>query len=254
MKYDPKQRRSLGGVKAYGSETFLNSREARNIRIQCEITEPGIRLKRLGINHTIQFFGSARSKPEDDDYIRGRELAKVIGEWLLSGETTSDIAIGSGGGPGLMEAVNRGAYDAGVPSIGMGISLPFEQENNEYVSPELDFEFHYFFTRKYWCVYLSKAYVALPGGFGTLDELFEVLTLIQTQKMPEVPIVLYGSEYWNTVVNFDRLVELGTISKNDLDRFIISDDPEEVIHYLRDNITPECKRGPVVPHNQPIQF
>ena len=218
MKYDPKQRRSLGGVKAYNSETFLNSREARNIRIQCEITEPGIRLKRLGINHTIQFFGSARSKPTDDVYIQGHHLSHEIGKWLVSDETTDDIAIGSGGGPGLMEAVN------------------------EYVHPELDFEFHYFFTRKYWCVYLSKAYVALPGGIGTLDELFEVLTLIQTKKMPAVPIVLYGSEYWNTVVNFDRLVELGTISKDDLDRFIISDDSEEVINYLRDNITMDCLR------------
>tara|TARA_R110000824_G_scaffold20817_4_gene78011 strand:+ start:1218 stop:1985 length:768 start_codon:yes stop_codon:yes gene_type:complete len=242
MKYDPKQRRSLGGVKAYNSETFLNSREARNIRIQCEITEPGIRLKRLGINHTIQFFGSARSKPTDDVYIQGHHLSHEIGKWLVSDETTDDIAIGSGGGPGLMEAVNRGAHEAGAPSVGMGISLPFEQENNEYVHPELDFEFHYFFTRKYWCVYLSKAYVALPGGIGTLDELFEVLTLIQTKKMPAVPIVLYGSEYWNTVVNFDRLVELGTISKDDLDRFIISDDSEEVINYLRDNITMDCLR------------
>ena len=170
----------------------------------------------------------------------------MIGLWLRSGDMASGIAVGSGGGPGLIEAVYRAAAEAGVPSVGMGISLPFEQANNEFVSPELDFEFHYFFTRKYWCVYLSKAYVALPGGFGTLDELFEVLTLIQTQKMPAVPIVLYGSDYWNTVVNFDRLVDLGTISESDLELFIITDDPQEAIHYLRDNITHECKRGPEV--------
>ena len=136
-----------------------------------------------------------------------------------------------------MEAVNRGASDAGCKSIGMGISLPFEQHNNDYVSPELDFEFHYFFTRKYWCVYLSKAYILMPGGVGTMDELFEVLTLIQTKKLTlKVPIVLYGKDFWNSVINFEKLVEYGTISRDDLNLFKVCDDIDEAYDYITSNI------------------
>tara|TARA_R110002167_G_scaffold359642_1_gene576507 strand:- start:1023 stop:1751 length:729 start_codon:yes stop_codon:yes gene_type:complete len=237
MKYNPKDRTRLSGTKAYNSKTYINSREARSIRIQCEIAEPGIRLKRLGVNHTIQFFGSARTGEGHPYYDKAYELSSEVGKWIKAEDERSDIAIGSGGGPGIMEAVNRGAFDAGVKSVGMGISLPFEQSNNEYVSPELDFEFHYFFTRKYWCVYLSKAYVALPGGVGTLDELFEILTLIQTKKMPPVPIVLYDREFWTSVVDFNKLVSVGTVAKEDLDLFRICDTVDEAMTYITSGLT-----------------
>ena len=129
-----------------------------------------------------------------------------------------------------MEAVNAGAFDSGCNSIGMGISLPFEQRNNEFISTDLDFEFHYFFTRKYWCVYLSKAFVVMPGGVGTLDELSEILTLIQTKKITiDVPIILYNSEFWNNTVNFQNMVDYGTISKSDLDLFTITDSVDETV-------------------------
>lgn len=237
-KYDPKSRRRLRETKAYKNNTFMSSREARNIRIQCEMTEPAMRLKRLGVDHMITFFGSARlgrdNGLEDPDYNAAYKLAGELGTWAAK---KGNIGISSGGGPGIMEAVNRGAHDSGCKSIGMGISLPFEQHNNDYVSSELDFEFHYFFTRKYWCVYLSKAYILMPGGVGTLDELFEVLTLIQTQKLTlEMPIVLYGKDFWNSVVNFDKLVEYGTISREDLDLFKVCDTVPEAFDYIVSNI------------------
>lgn len=239
MKYDPKQRRKLRATKAYNNNTFLNSREARNIRIQCEMTEPAMRLKRLGVDHMITFFGSARLGRDDEfdnpDYYDAHKLAVELGYWA---KEKGNIGISSGGGPGIMEAVNRGASDAGCKSIGMGISLPFEQRNNEYVSSDLDFEFHYFFTRKYWCVYLSKAYVVMPGGVGTMDELFEILTLIQTQKMTKfkIPIVLFNSKFWNNTINFNSMLEHGTISKEDLDLFMITDDVSQAARHIIDNI------------------
>lgn len=227
-KYDPKKRKQTRNTKAYNSKTFLNSREARAIRVQCEMIEPAVRLSRLGIDHMITFFGSARSGPETKDYRNAYTLAYKLGETC-----GCDMGISSGGGPGIMEAVNRGAKDAGAKSIGMGISLPFEQSNNEYISEDLDFEFHYFFTRKYWCVYLSKAFVVMPGGVGTMDELFEVLTLIQTKKIAnDKPIVLFDSGFWNDTINFDSMVERGTISKEDLDLFMITDDVDEAVRYI----------------------
>ena len=237
-KYDPNNRKRLRQTKAYKNNTFLSSREARNIRIQCEMIEPAMRLKRLGVDHMITFFGSARLGKEDEfdnpDYDAAYKLAAKLGTWS---QRKGNIGISSGGGPGIMEAVNRGASDAGCKSIGMGISLPFEQHNNDYVSPELDFEFHYFFTRKYWCVYLSKAYVLMPGGVGTMDELFEVLTLIQTKKLTlKVPIVLYGKDFWNSVINFKKLVEYGTISRDDLNLFKVCDDIDEAYDYITSNI------------------
>ena len=235
-KYNPKRRRSLRGTKAYNNKTFLNSTEGRSIRIQCEIVEPVVRLKRLGVDHLISVFGSARTEEHERWYKDTRELCRKLGEWTKSLDK-QNVAISSGGGPGIMEAVNRGAADAGALSVGMGISLPFEQFNNEYLTPDLDFEFHYFFTRKYHCVYLAKAFVAMPGGVGTMDELFEVLTLIQTQKLKlDVPIVLYGKEFWNSVVNFEKLVEFGTISPDDLDLFKVCDDVDEAYEYVTSNI------------------
>lgn len=233
MEYNPKHRRKLRNTKAYNNNTFLNSREARSIRVQCELQEPGERLKHLGIEHMITVFGSARAKDGTQDYSDAYKIAYKLGKWAKS-----NIGISSGGGPGIMEAVNRGAKDAGASSIGMGISLPFEQRNNEYVSSDLDFEFHYFFTRKYWCVYLSKAFVVMPGGVGTMDELFEILTLIQTKKISKknIPIVLFNSSFWNETINFQRMVDHGTISKEDLDLFIITDDTDAAVEHIVKNI------------------
>jgi uncharacterized protein (TIGR00730 family) len=228
-KYDPKKRKQTRNTKAYNSNTFLNSREARAIRIQCEMIEPAVRLSRLGIDHMITFFGSARSGPDTEDYKNAYMLAYKLGD--ICG---CDMGISSGGGPGIMEAVNRGAKDSGSKSIGMGISLPFEQSNNEFISKDLDFEFHYFFTRKYWCVYLSKAFVVMPGGVGTMDELFEVLTLIQTKKINnDKPIVLFDSEFWNNTINFKTMVDRGTISEEDLDLFMITDSVDEAVNYIQ---------------------
>lgn len=232
MEYDPRLRRKTRHTKAYNNNTFLNSREARSLRIQCEIIEPGVRLEKFGIKHMITFFGSARLSNDHPDYIAAYQMAKKFAEEYHA----PDLGISSGGGPGIMEAVNKGAKEGGANSIGMGISLPFEQHNNEFISKDLDFEFHYFFTRKYWCVYLSKAFVIMPGGVGTMDELFEILTLIQTCKMPAKPIVLYNSDFWNNVVNFDRMVEHGTISQKDLNLFSITDNVDDAVKYIWDRI------------------
>tara|TARA_R110001632_G_scaffold122097_4_gene234741 strand:+ start:2254 stop:2970 length:717 start_codon:yes stop_codon:yes gene_type:complete len=235
MEYNPKLRRKLRSTKAYNNNTFLNSREARHIRVQCEIEEPGMRLNRLGINNMVTFFGSARTQPEHLDYKSAYTLAYKLGKWTTKHAPTT--AISSGGGPGIMEATNKGAFESGAKSIGMGISLPFEQNNNEFITPDLDFEFHYFFTRKYWCVYLSKAYVMMPGGVGTMDELFELLTLIQTQKINKPkPIVLYNSSFWKKAINFDHLVEYGTISKDDLSLFEYHDDIDKACDFLTSTI------------------
>jgi uncharacterized protein (TIGR00730 family) len=234
MKYNPKLRRKLRHTKAYNNNTFLNSRDARSIRVQCELVEPELRLKQLGVDHTVTFFGSARTKIDTPDYASAYKLAYRIGDHK---KFQDNMAICSGGGPGTMEAVNAGAMDSGAKSMGMGISLPFEQFNNEHITTDLDFEFHYFFTRKYWCVYLGKAFVVLPGGVGTMDELFEVLTLIQTGKISNTrPIVLFNKDFWEKTINFDRMVEQGTISKSDLDLFHITDDIQDAVNYIYDNI------------------
>ena len=235
MEYNPKLRRKLRSTKAYNNNTFLNSRESRHIRVQCEIEEPGMRLDRLGIDHMITFFGSARTKETHDDYKNAYKLAYKMGKW--SSKKASNVGISSGGGPGIMEAVNKGAFESGGKSIGMGISLPFEQSNNEFITPDLDFEFHYFFTRKYWCVYLSKAYVMMPGGVGTMDELFEVLTLLQTQKIKRtMPIVLFNKDFWKRAVNFESLVDHGTVSKEDLELFEYHDDVDRAKDYIISNM------------------
>jgi uncharacterized protein (TIGR00730 family) len=144
----------------------------------------------------------------------------------------------TGGGPGIMEAANLGAHEAGGKTIGLNINLPFEQNPNPYITPALNFEFHYFFMRKFWFAYLAKALVIFPGGFGTLDELFEILTLAQTQKLAKkILVVIYGSEYWNRVINFQTMVDAGTISASDLDLFRMVDSPEEGFEFLRDGLT-----------------
>ena len=238
MKYDPDARQNKH-TRAYNNNTFLNSREARNIRVQCEMTEPGMRLKRSGVDHLITFFGSARSGRDDAfenaDYQAAYDLAFKLGHLALD---HGNIGINSGGGPGIMEAVNRGAHDAKCKSVGMGISLPFEQHNNKYITPELDFEFHYFFTRKFWFSYLAKALIVMPGGFGTLDELFEILTLIQTGKInKKLPIVLFGKDYWQKLINFDVLVEFGTINKKDLDLFFLTSSVDDAFEFITSSLT-----------------
>lgn len=156
----------------------------------------------------------------------------------LTDQEKHRFVVCSGGGPGIMQAANHGAHQAGGKSIGLGISLPFEQGVNDYIPDDLKFEFHYFFTRKYWFVHIAKALIAFPGGFGTLDELFETLTLIQTGKTPSVPpIVLFGSEFWKNVVNFDTLVEWGTISPEDLDLIHFSDDVDDAFNFLVEQLT-----------------
>ena len=264
-------------LKAYKNLDFLNSDPARNIRILCEMTEPGLHFAKQNVEDTIVLFGSARTKPivvaerelaviksaiKDPEnltveekrslqqaecaiksapyYDAAVQLSESLTRWSmsLSKDHQRRFLICSGGGPGIMEAANLGAHNAGGKSIGLGISLPFEQGVNEYIPKELQFEFHYFFVRKYWFVLLAKALVAFPGGFGTMDELFETLTLVQTKKVDEVPpIVLFGSEFWNDVCDFDALVKWGTISPGDIDLFKIVDTVEEAHDYIVDCLT-----------------
>ena len=237
--------------KAYKNLDFLNSHAARNIRVQCELTEPGVRFREEKIYHTIVMFGSARTpSPETVEqsknkhpralhyYESARALAKELTEWSEGlADPKHRLHICSGGGPGIMEAANRGASEGGGRNIGLGISLPFEQSNNSYITPELSFEFHYFFVRKYWFLYQAKAVIVFPGGFGTMDELFEMLTLIQTKKiLKPLPIILFGSEFWNDILNFDKFIEWGVISPSDLDLFKILDSVADVKAYLTKEI------------------
>src|SRR5580704_14581863 len=227
---------------AYLNETFLESPDARGLRILAEYLEPLYRLKREEIHDTIVFFGSARlteNGPLGQYYRDARTLARLITEWSSKLEATPHrFVICSGGGPGIMEAANQGAADAGGKTIGLNIGLPFEQMPNPYITPELSFEFHYFFMRKFWFAYLAKALVVFPGGFGTLDELFEILTLAQTRKLEsKIVIVLYGKKFWNEILNFDALVEHGTIDREDLSLFQYADDPELALAVLQEQLT-----------------
>ncbi len=264
-------RKTKWPVKAYANRTFLNCSEARSIRVQCELTEPKHRLQENAVHNTIVFFGSARIQseavarahleelerkgraaetPEEEwkrelgmarsrvemsaYYEYARALARRLTEWSMKIENPKHrFVVCSGGGPGIMEAANRGAEEAGGKSIGFGISLPFEQQNNPYVTRELNFEFHYFFVRKYWFLYHAESLVVFPGGYGTMDELFEMLTLLQTNKIEKyMPIVLIGSGFWNEVVNFERLCAHGVISENDLKMFRILDSVEEAEEFI----------------------
>ncbi len=182
-------------------------------------------------------------------YEDARQLASMVTKWTqtLKGRRHRFV-VTSGGGPGIMEAANRGAYEAGGKSIGLNIRLPFEQAPNPYITPSLNFEFHYFFMRKYWFAYLAKALVVFPGGFGTLDEMFEVLTLVQTEKLAKkISIVVYGSAYWNSILNLDVLVDKGAISAQDRALFQMADTPEEAFEILKNDLTryhlePEARR------------
>jgi uncharacterized protein (TIGR00730 family) len=250
-------------TKAYRNLEFLNSPDARTIRFLAEYNEPLARFKKYGVKNLIVFFGSARADdlsegitPIRDNnakvgvgnneyaqhlsqyYQEAAQLAKKITEWSFKPNSREQLYyICSGGGPGIMEAANKGATLGGGKSVGLNISIPTEQEPNAFITEELMFEFHYFFIRKFWFVYLAKALVIFPGGFGTLDELMEVLTLIQTKKISkQLPIIIYGTDYWREIVDFEAMVKWGTISKEDLDLIHFSDDVDDAFKYLVDNI------------------
>ncbi|MCB9778231.1 MAG: LOG family protein [Alphaproteobacteria bacterium] len=258
--------------KAYKNLDFLNSPQARTIRILCEYEEPRQRFRDQKVKDTIVMYGSARSIPREqavaelhnaERELRGaaegeehrrldhqvklaqrrvrmsrfyedaRELSRRLTEWSMS-QKKSRYYVATGGGPGIMEAANRGAADVpGGKSVGLGISLPFEEKLNPYVTPELGFEFHYFFMRKYWFAYLAKSLVIFPGGFGTMDELFEMLTLRQTGKIKKpLPTVLFGAEYWRQVTDIQAMVDWGTISERDLLMFHRSDSVDDAFEFL----------------------
>jgi len=259
---------------AYNNEGFLSSPDGRILRVLSEYVEPLARFRREQIQDTVVFFGSARvpsrtsAATQLNDvrnngagiaparqtldmkraeaavdmaryYEDARRLAYLLTQWSahIPAKRHRFVAT-TGGGPGIMEAANLGAHEAGGKTIGLNINLPMEQFPNPYITPSLNFEFHYFFMRKFWFAYLAKALVIFPGGFGTLDELFEILTLAQTEKLAKkIVVLIYGSEYWKRIVNFDAMAEAGTISPQDLDLFKVADSPEESFEFLKENLT-----------------
>jgi uncharacterized protein (TIGR00730 family) len=226
---------------AYKNDGFLDSPAARSLRILSEYLEPLDHFRREEIRDTIVFFGSARITEDGSmgNYYRdARELARRLTQWSDSvTNSASRFVICTGGGPGIMEAANRGASDAKGKTVGLNIGLPFEQLPNPYITPELSFEFHYFFMRKFWFAYLAKAMVVFPGGYGSLDELMEILTLVQTKKLnKKIIIVLYGSQFWKEVINFDALVRHGTISPDDLNLFEFADDVDTAQRILQEGL------------------
>ena len=259
---------------AYQNEPFLNSPDGRILRMLAEYQEPLARFRREQIQDTVVFFGSARfqghkdatknltavednhagippAKLEEDlklaqagvdmarYYEDARRLAFMLTKWSIHIPARRHrFVVTTGGGPGIMEAANLGAHEAGGKTIGLNIQLPFEQYPNQYITPSLNFQFHYFFMRKFWFAYLAKGLVIFPGGFGTMDELFEILTLAQTDKLAKkILVVIYGSEYWNRIINFQAFVDAGTVSPQDLDQFKVIDSPDEAFEFLRDGLT-----------------
>jgi uncharacterized protein (TIGR00730 family) len=253
--------------KAYQNVAFMESRAARPLRLLAEYLQPEARFDSFGISDTIVFFGSARIRSRDETsaalerlradpsggdlaaaeqavemsryYEDCRELARRLTEWSKGlEEKRRRFVVCTGGGPGIMEAANRGASEAKGLNIGLTISLPNEQKGNGFITRHLTFEFHYFFMRKFWFVYLAKALVAFPGGFGTLDEFFEVMTLVQTGKLRKrLPIVLFGTEFWDGVMNLSALVRFGTISAADLDLFYRTDSVDDAFAYITRELT-----------------
>jgi len=258
---------------AYLYPEFLESPEARPIRILSEYLEPLRRFKEQKIQDTVVFFGSARVDSREraeralqtlrargvrnaDDHYQlelkksrkalewaryyedARELARMLAAWTLSLQSENHrFVVTSGGGPGIMEAANRGAREGGGKTIGLNIRLPFEQGANPYITDGLHFEFHYFFMRKFWFAYLAKALVIFPGGFGTLDELFEILTLVQTDKLSkQIGVVLYGREYWDQVLQLQPMSEWGAIAEKDLELLNYFDTPVDAFEFLRDHL------------------
>ena len=258
---------------AYLNSEFLESAEARPVRILAEYLEPLRRFKAQNIQDTVVFFGSARihsreaaeqalerlmlrrawrAEAADPRIVRvqkavewsryyeeARELARLLTEWALSLSSPHHrFVVASGGGPGIMEAANRGAYEAGGKSIGLNIRLPFEQGANPYITEGLHFEFHYFFMRKFWFAYLAKALVIFPGGFGTLDEMFEILTLMQTEKLAkQIQVILYGTDYWDPILHLKPLAEWGAIHDEDIDLLQRANTPREAFELLKAHLT-----------------
>ena len=272
---------------AYRDHEFLESEEARPIRILAEYLEPLRRFKAQNIQDTVVFFGSARIHSREhaeqalerlerrfgpsesavnEHLTRGRkavewskyyedarQLAYLLTEWTQSLDAPHHrFVVTSGGGPGIMEAANRGAHEAGGKTIGLNIRLPFEQGANRFITDGLHFEFHYFFMRKFWFAYLAKALVIFPGGFGTLDEMFEILTLMQTEKLAkQIQIILYGKAYWDAILNLEPMSEWGAINPADMRLVTRADTPEEAFEYLKAHLTthhlvapPEGERAP----------
>lgn len=261
--------------KAYEDINFLKGKDGRDIRILSEYAEPNSRFRKEMIEDTIVFFGSARIKSREEAkkifqkveakiknlkvknnklkeelakakvgyemskyYEESYRLAKLLTKWSIKLNSHKRFVVCSGGGPGIMEAANKGATAAGGKSIGLNISLPHEQLPNPYISDELNFEFHYFFMRKFWFVSLASAMVIFPGGFGTMDEMVEVLTLLQSKKIEKkVTVVLYGEDYWKKIINFPEMIRLGVISKSDMKLFKYCNSPEETFEYLRAELT-----------------
>jgi len=241
---------------AYKNEEFLDSDHARPLRLLAEYLQPLYAFQREKICGTVVFFGSARlarDGPHGVYYDAARELARRVTQWSMA--LSSDVCqcvVCTGGGGGIMEAANRGAADAGGKSIGLNIGLPQEQAPNAYLSPGLAFEFHYFFMRKLWFAHLARALVVFPGGFGTLDELCEFLTLMQTGKIVRrIPILLYGSAYWNEILNFEALARHGMISRDDLALFHFVDDPETAFSLLQSGMAPPTETDtPSIAHSR----
>jgi len=265
-------RRAHRQPKAYEDTRFLQSRDARALRILAEYLEPLYRFQRHNVQDTIVFMGSARLRSEEaaraelaeaerkgegieaaemalrlSIYYEGaRELARRLTAWSKKlGREERRFVVCTGGGPGIMEAASRGACEAKGLNVGLTISIPDDEFDNPFVSRELRFYFHYFFMRKFWFVYLAKAVVLFPGGYGTLDELFEILTLVQTRKTRKrMPIVLFGTKYWDEVINFDALVKYGTISPGDLDLFHRTDSLDEAYDIITKGLTENALGSP----------
>ncbi|MBU0590323.1 MAG: TIGR00730 family Rossman fold protein [Gammaproteobacteria bacterium] len=258
---------------AFADPEFLLRREVRGIRFQLEMLKPDLAQQAQKIENTIVVFGSARFLSPDDAqalldkarqgsdakavadaerhvrnsryYALAREFARIVATHCARLPASEQLYICTGGGPGVMEAANRGAHDLDALNVGLNIALPHEQSGNPYISPSLCFKFHYFALRKMHFMMRAKALVAFPGGFGTLDELFEILTLVQTGKAEAVPIVLFGSEFWKRLINFDLLVEMGTISRENLDLFVLVDDPEAAWEAIKNFYRLEEAQGSV---------
>ena len=267
---------------AYENPRYLNGPDGRPLRIMAEYMEPLTRFRREKVQDTVVFFGSARfadleqaqsglkllekpgsaqlAPPEELDKVKraraavdmahyyedARKLAHLLTDWTktIPGKRHRFV-VTTGGGPGIMEAANRGAQEAGGKTIGLNISLPFEQMPNPYITPELNFEFHYFFMRKLWFAYLAKALVVFPGGFGTLDELFEILTLAQTEKLAKkITVLIYGEQYWRKVLNLEALADAGAISPKDVNLFQYVDTPEDAFERLKESLTRDHLQAP----------
>ena len=263
-------------IKAYNNDAFLNSKDGRTLRILAEYLEPKSRFERAKVDDTIVFMGSARTLSREQAekklheteqsggdleaarcalhmagyYEAARELAFRLTQWSMQIDMNEKrFVVCTGGGPGIMEAANRGAAEANGMNVGLTISIPIEEFDNQYVTPELAFHFHYFFMRKFWFAYLAKAVIVFPGGFGTLDELFELLTLVQTRKMRKpMPIVVFGAEYWGKVIDFDALVRHGTIDAKDVELMRFTDSVDEAYEWIVKQLTEHAlgKPGPTL--------